>query len=95
MNRRWALGIGGLLCAALLAGCATSASLEGARASLSKAKAAGAEGKAPYEYYLAEAYLKNAEHEVDEGDNKTAASFASESEKYAARAIEKAGGGAK
>lgn len=95
MNRHRASTVGGLLCAALLAGCAAGASVERARASLAAAKAAGAEGRAPYEYYMAEAFLKNAEHEVEEGDGKTAASFASESEKYAAQAAEKARGGAK
>ncbi len=84
-----------LLAVLLMAGCAATGALESARSSFQKAKAAGAESKAPYEYYSAEAYLEKAEHEVTEGDSKEAREFATQSEKFSAEALQKAGGGAK
>lgn len=84
-----------LLAGILAAGCTAAGALRNARASFEKAKAAGAEQKAPYEYYSAEAYLDLAEHEVDEGDTKQARAFAAESRKHSADAIGKAGGGGK
>ena len=81
--------------AGVLAGCASAGALQNAKASFEKAKAAGAEQKAAYEYYAAEAYLDLAQHEADEGDGSQARAYAAESGKYSARAIEKAGGGAK
>ncbi len=84
-----------LLAVVFMAGCAATGALESARGSFQKAKAAGAESKAPYEYYSAEAYLEKAEHEATEGDSKEAREFAAQSEKFSAEALKKAGGGAK
>jgi len=95
MKRPWVVLSAAFLSAGLVAGCATANSVKSAQASFEKAKAAGAEAKAPYEYYAAEAYLNQANHETNEGDNQQAAVFAKESETYSAKAIEKAGGGAK
>jgi len=80
---------------ALLAGCAATGAIESARRSFEQARAAGAETKAPYEYYAAEAYLERAKDEVTEGDTAQAKVFAGESEAYAAQALSKAKGGAK
>ncbi len=95
MRRPLSIAFSVLATAALFAGCASTGALTSARASFERAKASGAESKTPFEYYAAEAYLQRAEHEASEGDGKEAKVFASESEKYSAQAIEKAGGGAK
>ncbi len=95
MKRPWAVASAVVLSAGLAAGCATTNAMRSAQASFEKAKAAGAETKAPYEYYAAEAYFLQAKHEVGEGDNKQARVFANQSEFYSAKATEKAGGGAK
>lgn len=82
-------------CVALFAGCGAANAVSNARASLDRAKAAGAETKAPADYYMAEAYLEKADHEVKEGDTKQARYFADQSGKYSSQALQKAGGGAK
>ncbi|NJD63111.1 MAG: hypothetical protein FIA93_10405 [Deltaproteobacteria bacterium] len=69
--------------------------MEHATAAFERAKAAGAENRAPYEYYTAEEYLKLAKEELASGDRIGVALFAAESEKYSYEAMEKAGGGAK
>lgn len=84
-----------LACAALFAGCITAKKVESARAAFARAKAAGAEIKAPADYYMAEAYLDRARHETEEGDTKQARYFADQSSKYSGEAIRKSGGGAK
>jgi hypothetical protein len=84
-----------ILSAGLATGCSAKHSVQNASDSFEKAKAAGAETKAPYEYYAAEAYLGLAEHEVEEGDKDGARLFAEKSEKMSAEALKKAGGGAK
>jgi hypothetical protein len=84
-----------LMVAALIAGCSSASAVRNARTSFEKAKAGGAETKAPYEYYAAEAYLDLADHEVEEGDNAGARLFAEKSERMSAEAQKKAGGGAK
>ena len=84
-----------LLPAFLAAGCTSATALKNARTAFDKAKAAGAETKAPYEYYQAEAYLDLADHERADGDRPAVRDFAAKSEKYSAEAIQKAGGGAK
>ncbi len=81
--------------AVLLAGCATANTVANARTSLDKARAAGAEQKAPADYYMAEAYYQKADHETKEGDRSEAKYFAEQSIKYSDQAIQKAGGGAK
>ncbi len=95
MKRPWALTLAVVLAAAMAAGCSSATALRNARSSFDKAKAAGAESKAPYEYYSAEAYLGLAEHEHEEGDRSGMREFSEISEKFSAEAIEKAGGGAK
>jgi len=95
MKRPWVLLTAVLLSGGLAAGCATVNALQSARASLDKAKAAGAETKAPFEYYAAQAYLKKAEIQAEKGDNKQANIFTKQSADYSAAARGIAGGGAK
>ena len=102
MKTFWARAVVLLACVALFAGCgkflghATTAHDVGqARESLAKAKAAGAETKAPAEYNMAEEYLKKAEHEVQEGDREFARELSKKSSEYSTKALQKAGGGAK
>jgi len=73
-------------------GCATVAQLDDAEARFNQAKSMGAEQKAPFEYYAAEAYLEWARHERVEGDGEQANIFAEETVKYADQAIQKSGG---
>ncbi len=82
-------------CIALFVGCSAANTIGSARKSLDQAKSAGAETKAPDDYYMAEAYLNRADHEAKEGDTKQAGYFAEQSEKYSGQAIRKAGGGVK
>jgi hypothetical protein len=79
-----------LLGAGLLSACATGA-IKSAQQSLDQARSAGAETKAPYEYYSAEAYLSNAEDENAEHDVRAAEWFAQESQKFSQWAMEKGG----
>jgi len=72
--------------------CATATRVQDAESSFTQAKNLGAEQKAPFEYYAAEAYLEYARHEKDEGDAKQSNAFAEESIKYADQAIQKSGG---
>ena len=95
MKRPWVVLLAVVLCAGLVAGCATANALQNARDQLAKAKAAGAETKAPFEYYAAEAYLGKAIHQVEKGDNKQTDIFRKQSQDYSAKALQMAGGGAK
>lgn len=95
MKRPWVVLLAVVLCAGLVAGCATANALQNARDSVAKAKAAGAETKAPFEYYAAEAYLGKAIHQADKGDNKQAAIFTKQAQDYSDKALQMAGGGAK
>jgi hypothetical protein len=95
MKRPWAMVFAALMAAFLIGGCSSTKAVKNARTSFEKAKAAGAEAKAPYEYYAAETYLGLAEHEVEEGDKKGVNEFAEKSETFSAEALKKAGGGAK
>ena len=95
MKPFWSKAVVFLACAALFAGCGASA-LQNARVSLEKAKAAGAETKAPMEYYMAEEYLKQAEKEqMEDGDRSQGKVYSNKSVEYSTQAIQKAGGGAK
>ena len=76
----------------LLASCTAAGALGDARASLARAKEAGVDAKAPYEYSMAEAYLEKAQHETDEGDSTQAGNYARESSSWSQKAIEKTGG---
>ncbi|GAB4372460.1 MAG: hypothetical protein Kow00128_21220 [Deltaproteobacteria bacterium] len=85
-----------LLPAFLAAGCASTAALKKADTAFGQAKAAGAESKAPFEYYAAEAYLDLAHHEKAEGERGSViVEFSKKSEQYSAEALQKAGGGTK
>lgn len=84
-----------LACVALFAGCGAANAIGNARSSFDRAKSAGAETKAPADYYMAEAYLDKADHEAKEGDTKQARYFADQAGKYSDMALRKAGGGAK
>ncbi len=79
--------------AGLLGGCATLGTVGKAREALGQAEAAGAETKAPYDYYAARAYLEMAEHEKDELDWKAAHEWAQRALDHASRALAGAGGG--
>src|SRR5512139_1428516 len=84
-----------ILIAGLVGGCATSNAIGNARAQLQKAKAAGADWTAPFEYNAAEAYLGKAVHEAEQGDTKQADVFTKQSADYSAKALAIAKGGAK
>jgi hypothetical protein len=84
-----------LLALSALAGCASVTALRTARESFDRTKAAGADTKAPYEYFLAESYLNKAEHEAAEGDRDQAQDYAAKSEKFSLEALEKAKGGSR
>ena len=96
MKRPWVVLLAVVLCAGLVvAGCATSKGIKNAQAQLEKAKAAGAENSAAFEYYTAEGYLGQAVRQAKEGDNKQAKIFTKQSTNYSAQALEIAKGGAK
>ena len=95
MKQPWDVLLAIVLIAGLAAGCATADAIQNAQKSLGNAKAAGGQSKAPFEYYAAEGYLNKASLEAEEGDCKAADAFTKESEAYSAKALEKAGGGAK
>lgn len=84
-----------LLIAGLSAGCATQNALSSTRMTLDKAKAAGAEKKAAYEYYMGEAYLGKAVEQANLGDSKQAEIFNKQAADYSAKALEMSKGGAK
>jgi hypothetical protein len=84
-----------LLIAGMSAGCATSNAIQGAQEQLQKAKAAGADWSAPFEYYAAEAYLGKAVQQAELGDTKQANIFTKQSTDYSAKALGMAKGGAK
>ena len=81
-----------LLTMAITGGCATYSKVKMAKSSFQKAVELGAEQKAPYEYYAAEAYLDLAKHESTEGDGKQAVIFAEQANSFAEQAIVKSGG---
>jgi hypothetical protein len=95
MRRAWIVLCTVILIAGLTAGCATSNAIQNARAQLGKAKAAGADWSAPFEYYAAEGYLNKAGIEAAEGDCKAAMAFTEQSQNYSAQALQMTGGGAK
>lgn len=89
-----------VLCAAMLiaglsAGCATKNALESTRMSLDKAKAAGAEKKAAYDYYMGDAYLGKAVQQAEKGDTKQAEIYNKQAADHAAKALQMSKGGAK
>jgi hypothetical protein len=63
--------------------------LENAKIAFEKAKTAGAERAAPYEYYTAEEYIHLASEELKSGDRIGVALFAAEAEAYSFEALEK------
>ncbi|MGE5698853.1 MAG: DUF4398 domain-containing protein [Deltaproteobacteria bacterium] len=63
--------------------------LENAKIAFEKAKSAGAESAAPYEYYTAEEYIHLADEELKSGDKIGVALFAAEAEAYSFEALEK------
>jgi hypothetical protein len=96
MKRPWMVLFAMVLCAGLIAGCATANSIQNARTQLAKAKDAGAVWTAPYEYYAAEEYLKLAVMEAEEGSPKKDVDlFLSKSLSNSAKALESVKGGAK
>ena len=84
-----------VLIAGLAAGCATANAIGDARAQLAKAKGAGAEWSAPFEYYAAEAYLAKAVFSAEIGDPNQAGVLTKQSQAYSAQALQIAKGGAK
>jgi hypothetical protein len=95
MRRAWIVFCATMLIAGLSAGCATKNALESTRMSLDKAKAAGAEKNAAYEYYMGEAYLGKAVQQAELGDTKQAGIFNKQAADYSAKALGMAKGGAK
>lgn len=93
MKRPWMVLFAIVLCAGLIAGCATANSIQSARAQLAKAKDAGAVWSAPYEVHAAEAYLARAVHEAEEGSpRKDVDLFLKKSLEHSRRALESVGG---
>jgi len=84
-----------VLIVGLAAGCATSNAIRSAQEQLEKAKGAGADWSAPFEYSAAEAYLGKAVQQAEKGDNKQANIFTKQSADYSAKALGMAKGGAK
>ena len=86
--RRWlccvALG-------ALLAGCASTVTVQGARDDFLAAKNAGAKEVAPFEYYASKAYLELARHAAEAKDHAQARTWSEQSRQYAAEATRLAG----
>ena len=68
------------------------AAVERARISLQAAKAEGCESSASFEYYMAQEYLRLAEHELAGGDKEGVVAFADKSNVHSMRAIEMAKG---
>ncbi len=64
-----------------------------ARESFQEAKTSGGELAAPYDYYMAQEYLRLAEHELGEACVKSVHEFARKSKAHSAKAIEVAKGG--
>jgi hypothetical protein len=102
MKTFWARTVLLIGCAALLASCSsqryfsTSNRIAECTEALAKAKAAGAETKAPMDYYMAQEYLAYADMESKQmGDNEQGQVFAEKCKEYSAAATQKAGGGAK
>lgn len=102
MKTAWVRVVLLLACVALLAACSsdryftTSNRIAECREALGKAKAAGAETKAPMDYYMAAEYLNYSTKEsVGDGDNKQAQVFSKKCEEHSAAAVQKSGGGAK
>ncbi len=77
MKRTLFYFLSALLFAGLISGCGSIKYVHRAQTSFDEAKAAGAEQKAPFEYYAAEEYLSLSEHENEEGDHSQTKIFAS------------------
>jgi hypothetical protein len=95
MRRAWVVLCATILIAGLSAGCATKNALESTRMTLDQAKAAGAEKKAAYEYYMGEAYLGKAVYQAEIGDTKQAGIFNKQAADFSAQALKMSKGGAK
>lgn len=95
MKRLIAVSLAGVALAGLMAACAPTAALQGARDAYASAKAAGAKEKAPYEYYAAKVYLDLAEGVNQEKAYPQAKAFSQKSQEFSKQAFEKAGGGVK
>jgi len=96
MKRPWMVLCAIVICAGLIAGCATANSIQSARNQLAAAEKAGAKWSAPHEYYAAEEYLKHAVWEAQEGSpQKDVDLFLSKSLDYSAKALQSTKGGAK
>lgn len=95
MRRASVVFCAAMLIAGLSAGCATKNALESTRMSLDKAKAAGAEKKAAYDYYMGDAYLGKAVQQAEKGDTKQAEIYNKQAADHAAKALQMSKGGAK
>jgi len=95
MKRPWIFLLAVVLCAGLVAGCATANGIQSVRTTLEKAKTAGAITKAPVEYYMGEAYLGKAVEQAELGDTKQAGIFNKQAADYSAKALQMSKGGAK
>jgi hypothetical protein len=85
-----------VLCAGLVAGCATANSIQSARNQLAAAEKAGAKWTAPHELFAAEEYLKKAVMEAEEGSPRADVDrFLKKSLDYSAKALQSTKGGAK
>lgn len=81
-----------VLCALFffLGGCAvyTAKDIQGVEELINQAAAAGAEKKAPYEYYSAKEFLNNAKEELSEADDKNAKMFGEKAQAQAEKALQ-------
>jgi len=93
MKQPWILLLAIVLCASLVGGCATANSISDARKQIAKAKDAGAEWTAPYELAAAEAYLRKAVHEAEEGSPRADVDlFLKQSLDFSKKALDSVGG---
>ena len=76
---------------ALLAGCGSSAAVQGARDGFLAAREAGGKEAAPFEYYASKAYLELARQASASEDHAQARAWSERSRQYADRAIRFAG----
>lgn len=96
MKRPWIMLCAIVLCAGLVAGCATANSIQSARKQIAEADKAGAKWTAPHEMFAAEEYLKKAVMEAEEGSPRADVDlFLKKSLDYSAKALQSTKGGAK
>jgi hypothetical protein len=89
--RYWRGLIGIMMAAALWGGCAvyTPKDIQGVEELIRQAESAGAQKKAPYEYYSAIEHLRVAKEELSEADDVHAKEFGDKAKAMAEKALQK------